>query len=356
MTNTNVNTKSDKQVIVDAPNIEAILVVKNHEKIGKATGERLSDNINDSCKRKTVTYYQRAVLHLHDEIKIWVDRSINGGAQFKIAKENVEYEYSSETPREDRNDIETYKECYAVAKMYISGWENCNDKLLECQETCITSIKDIRSNMEIVYNQLNRLNSPVDDHIKIIFNDINNKLDKYEECHATFEKTKLQLNRIRMGRTPAYNKQQQKCSEFVKGTPPVYEALMKRCWNINPEERPTANEAYQEILEYEESGTMKLKNVVDANLGENVNIEVEDRFEIMGDYSEENVHPIVTKYKASQLKTEKLEMSDDIENTNSEEQISSNATTLLSNNNIDIKITISEDPISSNCDESKIWK
>ncbi|CAG8755112.1 982_t:CDS:2, partial [Cetraspora pellucida] len=95
-------------------------------------------------------------------------------------------------------------------------------------------------------------------------------------------------------------------------------------------ERPTANEAYQEILGWLnkfdndpqseiESGTMELKN-------------------------------------APQLKPEKLEMSDDIVNTNSEEQILSNgqSTTLLSNSDINIKITISEDPISSNCDESTI--
>ncbi|CAG8556466.1 7155_t:CDS:2, partial [Racocetra persica] len=79
-------------------------------------------------------------------------------------------------------------------------------------------------NMEMVYNQLNLLNSPVDDYLKIIFDNINNKLDKYEkninECRATFEMTKLQLNRVRMGRTPAYSKQPQQCSECEK--PYVY--------------------------------------------------------------------------------------------------------------------------------------
>ncbi|CAG8788296.1 21247_t:CDS:2, partial [Gigaspora margarita] len=507
---------------------------------------------------------QKAI-KLHDEIKVWIDRSINGGGQFKMAKGNVEYAYPSEIPPEDRKNDESYKECYAIADMYIIGWKNCNDEMLECQEKCITLIKEMRGNMEIVYNQLNISNPPVDDYIKVIFNDINDKLEKYEkninECHAIFEKTKLQLNRARMGRTPAYNKQPQKCKcgepyiylkwcihcdrkqfqqkfntsdnleidrflydsqqsitypngyvewipyeQFIdiksvgsggfavvygakwanglgtwdyalgkrvyhKKTPVALKVLnnskhmrqdffdeikayMKfssstvlRCYGLSKEpitgnciivfplahggdlwnylkqrasnlnwvnrldilrhilfglleihkkgmihrdfhpgnilhyrrmitvsdlgftQRPTANEVYQEVLGWinkfdndPESEIVKqfenksnpLKPLDKTySLSTKCVSKIIDRLDIMGDYSKENVHSIVTKYKAPQLKVEKQEMSDD---TNSEKKISSNSQSvqsiaLLSNMNTNIKITISDDQISSNCQD-----
>ncbi len=38
--------------------------------------------------------------------------------------------------------------------------------------------------------------------------------------------------------------------EIIKGTPQVYEYWMKKCWDPEPENRPTARELYQEVLNW----------------------------------------------------------------------------------------------------------
>ncbi len=38
--------------------------------------------------------------------------------------------------------------------------------------------------------------------------------------------------------------------EIIKGTPPVYEVWMKKCWDSDPNKHPTAKELYQEVVNW----------------------------------------------------------------------------------------------------------
>jgi len=38
--------------------------------------------------------------------------------------------------------------------------------------------------------------------------------------------------------------------KIIKGTPPVYEDWMKKCWHPDPDKRPTAKELYQQVLNW----------------------------------------------------------------------------------------------------------
>jgi len=38
--------------------------------------------------------------------------------------------------------------------------------------------------------------------------------------------------------------------KIIKRTPPVYEGWIKRCWDTDPNKRPTAKKLYQEVLNW----------------------------------------------------------------------------------------------------------
>src|SRR6266540_4110442 len=116
---------------------------------------------------------KKKILELRKEIKIWLNRSLLGGFQYKYALENINKEYPSAILPEDQANDETYQERYAIARSFISGWKTCIDKLQDCQKLCnnldesfnVTN-SELNSKMNQAQSQLVKLNSSAKEILK----------------------------------------------------------------------------------------------------------------------------------------------------------------------------------------------
>src|SRR6266540_3821874 len=116
---------------------------------------------------------KKKISELRKEIKIWLDRSLLGGSQYKYALASINREYPSVTPPEDQANDETYQERYAIARDFISGWKTCIDKLQDCQKLCnnldesfnVTN-SELNSKMNQAQSQLAKLNSSAKEILK----------------------------------------------------------------------------------------------------------------------------------------------------------------------------------------------
>ncbi|CAG8615353.1 183_t:CDS:2, partial [Dentiscutata heterogama] len=171
------------------------------------------------------------------------------------AKTNVNNTYLSNVPPKGQ-DYKYYQEKYAIAQEFISGWSNCIDdiqdfqkKYDELEKLFEDSTQKNNDTMKKTLDRLLKLNLS-DGHLysyfykcfkpffccnfgffskantiiqlENIFNELRNNLNKHQEditaskdkireyCEI-LHKTVLQINRVRMGRTPAYSKQAQQC-------------------------------------------------------------------------------------------------------------------------------------------------
>src|SRR6266498_1556741 len=76
-------------------------------------------------------------------------------------------------------------------------------------------------------DQMENLFMEINKNLKKYQDDLLTVEEKYKKHHKYFDRTKLQLNRIRLARTPAYSNQPQVCSTCNK--PYVYLKWYKYC-------------------------------------------------------------------------------------------------------------------------------
>ncbi|RIA87073.1 kinase-like domain-containing protein [Glomus cerebriforme] len=245
---------------------------------------------------------------LKNDVKTWVQRK----GQFALALKNMNNTYpSSVSPKDHEDDDEVYHERYAIAQEFISGWRTCIDEMQNYQKMCDELDKYLeeiiqknKNNMNQSLSQLAKFSSsgrrfnfmksylfkhfkPSIHHSKRhgccnfnfspkriiapIFNkmiqienlfieirvnldsyqhDITVSKDKIREYRKLLDRTILQLNRIRMARTPAYSKQAQQCS--VCNKPYVYLKWCKFC----------DREQFQQQFSNWESGNPKFDKII----------------------------------------------------------------------------------------------
>ncbi|CAG8562923.1 10178_t:CDS:2 [Dentiscutata erythropus] len=205
------------------------------------------NSLNEKAKE-----VKKEILELKNEVKVWVQRK----SQLENAKKAVNKEYSSDVPPKDQ-DYKYYQEKYAIAQEFISSWSDCIDDMQDCQKKC-DELEEFfqestQKNKDIIketLDQLTKLNlsngllysyfykcfklficcnfgffskSNTMIQLENIFNEFRNNLDRYQEDITAskdkvreyvkfLQKTVLQVNRVRMGRAPAYSKQAQNCS------------------------------------------------------------------------------------------------------------------------------------------------
>jgi hypothetical protein len=53
-----------------------------------------------------------------------------------LAQSNIDDSYPSEVPPKGKEDDKTYKERYAIAQEFISGWRTCIDEFEDYQKKC----------------------------------------------------------------------------------------------------------------------------------------------------------------------------------------------------------------------------
>ncbi|CAG8439387.1 3351_t:CDS:2 [Acaulospora colombiana] len=160
------------------------------------------------------------LVELRKNIEKFLNLNVLGGGQYKTAFETTERNYPSEIPPECHESDKTYRERYIIAQTYITGWKTCIDEMQDCQKMCDKldryyndTVNGIYSKMNEVLCQLTELNSLV--------------REKTNEYNKIYKDTTRQLNRLKMGRAPAYKNQPQECSK-CKG-PYAYLKWCKSC-------------------------------------------------------------------------------------------------------------------------------
>ncbi|GBC06640.1 hypothetical protein RclHR1_00070007 [Rhizophagus clarus] len=215
---------------------------------------------------------------LKNEIRAWVDRKV----QINLPQSNINNSYPSEVPPKGKENDKTYQERYAIAQEFISGWRACIEEFENYQKKCDglgKLFEEItQKNKEKVNNTLSQISKlnlsggkfhflifrlfkhfKSSNHngkspgccnfsffsklntmfqVEILFIEFSVSLniyqdnitateDKIKEYRELLDKSVLRLNRIRMGRTPAYSNQAQRCS--VCNRPYVFLKWCKFC-------------------------------------------------------------------------------------------------------------------------------
>src|SRR3989442_2627988 len=104
--------------------------------------------------------------------------------------------------------------------------------------------------------------------------------------------------------------------QITKDTPEFYAELMKKCWDHNPENRPTAEEIKDCLFEYFESGITKEKKKI-IKLAEVKRQEIIKSEKFLSDTKNYKHHP--ESFYTSRLLNESIEQAESLLNISSTE-------------------------------------